>query len=333
MSTQFLTLFVSHNVTTPYEAWTVLLGHFERSSLPNKMDLKCQLFGFKMQPGQTMQCHLKELKEIIQRSAVLDAPVDEEDQVAVLLCSLPPSYDCLVTFYVAKDEVTMGELQEALIKYECLLNGEEESGTFNVSSADGEASTGSIQIIHCPTDPCEKGQSLGGDGADMLEYVVDSDINEILTVDREKSKSDNRQWVIKSCATLHTIEHDILYDCHVLSVPKSSNVDGTVCTCFCIGKSVVYACLCGSNVVLYVLDDVMCVPILSQLYDVTGSRRLACAVKNLIKIVNLIMVLCALFNDDASEEEDALPEVMECKRSGSTGRRAPFLEEDRFGVG
>ena len=36
ISTQVLSLFVSHSVTTPFEAWTVLIGHFERSSLPEE---------------------------------------------------------------------------------------------------------------------------------------------------------------------------------------------------------------------------------------------------------------------------------------------------------
>ena len=90
-----------------------------------------------------------------------------------------------------------------------------------------------------------------------------------------------------------------------------------------------YVCVCGSNVVLYVLSDVMCVPSLSQLYDVTDSQRLTCAVKKFVEIVNSDMVSCALLNDEASEDEEA----MECKRSGSIGRRAPFLDTDRFGVG
>ena len=241
ISTQVLSLFVSHNVTTPHDAWTVLLSHFELGV---------------------------------------------------------------------------------------------ESGTLNASSADGEASTGSIPTVCRPTNRCENGQSLGGDGSSMRENDVDSDNVEIFTANGANAESDNRQQgVISYDATRHTVKHNLLYDYH-MSIPKSVCVaDVSVCTSLCIGNSILYVCVCGSNSVLYVLNDVMCVPSLSHMYDVAGSQRLTYAVKKFVEIVNSDAVSCDLLNDEASEEEGCLSEAMECKRSGSIGRRAPFLDVDRFGDG
>ncbi len=49
--------------------------------------------------------------------AALRAPVDEQDQVVILLCSLPVKYKSLMTAYMAKGEVQMAELREALISH------------------------------------------------------------------------------------------------------------------------------------------------------------------------------------------------------------------------
>ena len=74
ISTQFLYLIAAHDITTPHQAWTALLGHFERPSLSNKMALKCQLFGFKMVSGQSMDDHIKGLNDLVERLAALNAP-------------------------------------------------------------------------------------------------------------------------------------------------------------------------------------------------------------------------------------------------------------------
>ncbi len=56
------------------------------------------------------------------RSWQLDVPVPEEDQVILLLNSLPSSFGTLVTAYMAKGEVRTAELREALINFETRFN-------------------------------------------------------------------------------------------------------------------------------------------------------------------------------------------------------------------
>ncbi len=64
------------------------------------------------------------------------APVDEQDQVVLLLHSLPTSFKGLVLVYLAKGEVWMAELHEALFNHEAqLLSGGDNSSSYSGSSA------------------------------------------------------------------------------------------------------------------------------------------------------------------------------------------------------
>ncbi len=75
-----------------------------------------------------MQVHLRELNELVERLAALGAPVDEQDQVVLLLHSLPTSFEGLVTAYLAKGEVRMAELRKALFSHEVRLDHDVSSG-------------------------------------------------------------------------------------------------------------------------------------------------------------------------------------------------------------
>ena len=304
ISTQFLYLIAAHDITTPRQAWTALLGHFERPSLSNKMALKCQLFGFKMVSGQSMDDHIKGLNDLVERLAALNAPVDEQDQVALLLRSLPPTFGTLVTAYIAKGEIRMGELREALINHECRLA--EESGASGQSSA-GEsvlASTPSYRIqkkgppgscygcglmghkhINCPTNPFQpsysrgRGQGRGrggfrgrgrgrGSQAHRVEYdKSDShDAGAFTAVCGATMNTEKTSWVIDSGATRHiTVNSDQLYDYRVLSVPESVSIaDGTCCTALGVGKLCMYVRVGDTKFTRCTLSDVLYVPNLSS---------------------------------------------------------------------
>ncbi len=143
ISTQYLYLITSQNVTDPKQAWNALIGQFERPSLSNKMSLKSQLFGLQMKPGCSMENHLKELTGLVERLAALGAPVDEQDQVVLLLRSLPSHFESLTTAYMAKGEVQMAELREALISFEArFMEQKESTSTSNSSSVFWTGSSG-----------------------------------------------------------------------------------------------------------------------------------------------------------------------------------------------
>ncbi len=129
ISTQFMYLIFSLEVTNPREAWLMLCGQFECASLSNKLVQKSQLFCFQMQPGNSMQVHLRELNELVEHLAALNAPVNEQDQVVLLLHSLPTSFKGLVMAYLAKGEVRMAELREALFNHEVRLDHDDPSAS------------------------------------------------------------------------------------------------------------------------------------------------------------------------------------------------------------
>jgi len=54
----------------------------------------------------------------------LDAPVEPDSQVALLLTGLPSQYDSRRVAYVAKGNVSLSELREALRSEECRLSAD-----------------------------------------------------------------------------------------------------------------------------------------------------------------------------------------------------------------
>ena len=80
----------------------------------NKLQLQIRLLELVMQPGSSVDNYFKDLQDITDRLAAMNAPVDQDIQVAVLLRGLPAEYESLRTAYVSKGVVTLGELREAL---------------------------------------------------------------------------------------------------------------------------------------------------------------------------------------------------------------------------
>ena len=106
----------------PAAAWTALRNHFERETLVNKLMLKKQYFRMEMEEGTSVEEHIKRMK-LTDRLAAINAPIAEEDQIVTLLGSLPVTYSTLVTALEARDTVTLGYAQQALIREEQRLKG------------------------------------------------------------------------------------------------------------------------------------------------------------------------------------------------------------------
>ncbi len=132
VSMQYLYLVTSQTVTTPKEAWDALVGQFERPSLSNKLSLKSQLFGLFKHPNHSLEEHLKVLTDLVERLAALGSPVEEQDQVVILLRSLPDEFEALSEAYMAKGDVRMPELREVLLSHEARhavkINGGDSQG-------------------------------------------------------------------------------------------------------------------------------------------------------------------------------------------------------------
>ena len=102
-----------------------LCNHFECETLANKLFLKKQYFWLEMKEGISMEAYLKHMKEIPNRVAAIGAPISEEDQIVMLLGSLPQSYSTLVTVLEARiDDVKLKYVHLALFNEEQKLKGQ-----------------------------------------------------------------------------------------------------------------------------------------------------------------------------------------------------------------
>ena len=126
MSVSTSQLYLITSCEEPKEAWDALKKHFERESLANKLFLKKQYFRKEMSEGNTIDMHLKEMKELTDKLNSIGAPISEEDQVITLLGSLPPSFSSVVTALEARvDDLTMDFVQQQLIHHERKIKAQE----------------------------------------------------------------------------------------------------------------------------------------------------------------------------------------------------------------
>ena len=101
---------------TAKEVWDTLEAQYERNTLANKLFLKRQFFTTKMKEDQSVQAHLKAMKEITDKLGAVGAAVADEEKVVALLISLSPSYETLVTALEAQgDDLTLVFVEQAII--------------------------------------------------------------------------------------------------------------------------------------------------------------------------------------------------------------------------
>ena len=79
------------------EVWQKLESWYMSKSLANKLYLKQRLYGLKMQEGSNLAQHINIFNQIITDLVRVDVKIEDEDKAIILLCSLPPSYEHLVT--------------------------------------------------------------------------------------------------------------------------------------------------------------------------------------------------------------------------------------------
>ena len=71
-----------------------------------------------MKQDTSVEEHIKNMKELSDRLAAINAPIAEEDQVVTLLGSLPSSYSTLVTAIEARDTISLSYVRQLLIREE-----------------------------------------------------------------------------------------------------------------------------------------------------------------------------------------------------------------------
>jgi hypothetical protein len=78
-------------------AWEALWGVHEAKTICNKLFLQRRFFTIKMQEGDDMLVHINTVKALADQLRSIEVNITDEDVYMVLLMSLPPSFDNLVT--------------------------------------------------------------------------------------------------------------------------------------------------------------------------------------------------------------------------------------------
>uniref|UniRef100_A0A5S6QLX5 CCHC-type domain-containing protein n=1 Tax=Trichuris muris TaxID=70415 RepID=A0A5S6QLX5_TRIMR len=91
---------------TAREMWQALQRLHERSSIGSRLYLKRKLYSMRFTHG-SMQAHLNAMLEIVAQLRGMGKNVEDDDLVAVMLCSLPDSYSALITALEGRDEADL----------------------------------------------------------------------------------------------------------------------------------------------------------------------------------------------------------------------------------
>jgi hypothetical protein len=78
-------------------AWEALCGLHEAKTIGNKLFLRRRFFTIKMQEGDDMLVHINTVKALADQLCSIEVNITDEDVYMVLLMSLPPSFDNIVT--------------------------------------------------------------------------------------------------------------------------------------------------------------------------------------------------------------------------------------------
>ena len=90
-------LFDVYQRKTAHELWSTLERSCEQPLGINKMHTMKRLYLLKMKDGVTVRKHVNEFNSIVAQLKALKVNLDEEVLCLLLLSSLPPSWDTLVT--------------------------------------------------------------------------------------------------------------------------------------------------------------------------------------------------------------------------------------------
>lgn len=114
------------NATTALAAWTNLKNYHEKASLSNKVRLMREICSLKLAEGGDAEVHVNTMTELFEKLAALGEKLSENWVVAMLLSSLPQSYDTLITALETRPE---GDLTLSLVQSKLLEENRKRSST------------------------------------------------------------------------------------------------------------------------------------------------------------------------------------------------------------
>ncbi|KAL4362615.1 hypothetical protein GQ457_04G008090 [Hibiscus cannabinus] len=106
------------NLTSSAEIWKKLESRFMSKTVTTKLYLKQRLYGLKMHEGHDLTQHVNVFNQLITDLIQLDVKIEDEDRAMILLCSLPPSYEHMVTTLTyGKETINVEEITMALLAH------------------------------------------------------------------------------------------------------------------------------------------------------------------------------------------------------------------------
>ena len=205
--------------TSAKKIWDKLEEQFMSKTLTQKLYLKQKLYGLKMQEGSDLAEHINVFNQLIADLVKVDVKIDDEDRAIILLCSLPASYEHLVTTLTyGKEDVKVDEIIAALLAHEQRRKNnasEEPSGSaftvrgdYSGEDKKGDRKKKGPQCYKCKGWGHKKAQcpelKKGGGTASVVianKKQDDSDSDgDVLTVSSEKSCG---AWLLDSASSFH----------------------------------------------------------------------------------------------------------------------------------
>jgi len=99
--------------------WSRLETLYIMKSLSNKLYVKKQLYGLRMNEGTAVLEHLIFFNKVISELLTFDVKIDEEDKALILLSSLPESHDHIfTTMLYGKDTLNLEEVMSTHLSNE-----------------------------------------------------------------------------------------------------------------------------------------------------------------------------------------------------------------------
>ena len=266
---------------TAEEVWEKLSNHFESKSVANRLFLKKEYFRMKMVEGQSMESHLKRMKEAADQLSSVGAKLDEEDHVAVLLGSLSNNYSGLVTAIGVKgEEVCLDVVQQLLVHEEMKQKGEKSTETQEKSALiSKEKKKFSLKCYNCGKNHLRRNcpdwkQKSGHDAKKASEEPERSPSTAFMMNAPIKSGRDS--WIIDSGASSHmTWDRELYNDLRTLSNPEDVLIgDGNVVKARGIGEIAVNCIVENGETKEGILYNVLYIPELrSNLFSVLKGIR------------------------------------------------------------
>lgn len=140
-----------HHVTdkaTAKEMWDELSKLYGATGKHSKIALKIKFFRLEMKPGEQMGHFISEMKSIMTQLASIDAKVDPDDAIAVLLKSMPLECDSLVTTLTHLPNPTWEGCEAALLEEEQKIK-RRNGGTASTSTSTSEQAFFSASKLKC----------------------------------------------------------------------------------------------------------------------------------------------------------------------------------------